>query len=162
VKIVADSSPLITLAKISQLEILPRLYRSIIITPEVYGEVAVAGTGLAVAAETATAKWIEVHPLRDTARLAGAQQELGLGIGEVSVILLAIELDADALLMDDRAGRRAAWNDTIGCVGVLEEAFRLKLIPDLRAAYRQLFMSGAFVSRRILEQSLENFNLLPL
>jgi predicted nucleic acid-binding protein len=125
----------------------------------------VAGAGLAAAAETTTAKWIEVHSLRDTARLAGAQQELGLGMGEVSVILLAIELNADALLMDDHAGRRAAWKkgvDTIGCVGILEEAFRLKLIPDLRAAYRQLFMSGAFVGRRILEQSLKNFNLPPL
>jgi len=66
--------------------------------------------------------------------------------------------------MDDRAGRRAAWKrdvDTIGCVGGLGEAFRLKLIPDLRAAYRQLFVSGAFVSRRIPEESLKNFNLLP-
>jgi len=98
VKIVADSSPLITLAKISQLEILPSLYGSILITPEVYGEVAVAGAGPAGAAETTTAKWIEVHPLKDAARLAGAQQELGLAMGEVSVILLAIELDADALI----------------------------------------------------------------
>jgi predicted nucleic acid-binding protein len=65
----------------------------------------------------------EVHSVKDTSRLSGAQQELRLGMGEVSVILLAIELDADALLMDDRAGRRAAWKkgvDTIGCVGVLE------------------------------------------
>lgn len=120
------------------------------------------GAGLAGAAEIAAAEWIEVHSLKDTARLAGAQQELGLGIGEVSAILLAVELDADAVLMDDRDGRRAAWKmgvDTVGCVGVLEEGFRLKLIPDLRVAYRQLFVSGAFVSRKILEQSLKNFNL---
>jgi predicted nucleic acid-binding protein len=165
VKIVADSSPLITLAKIAQLEILPQLYRLILITPEVYGEVAVTGAGLAGAAEIAAVEWIQVHSLKDTARLAGAQQELGLGIGEVSAILLAIELGADAIVMDDRDGRKAAWKmgvDTIGCVGVLEEAFRLKLIPDLRAVYRQLFVAGAFVSRRILEQSLKDCNLPPL
>ena len=164
-KIVADSSPLITLAKIAQLDILPQLYRPILITPEVYCEVAVTGAGLAGAAEIATVEWIEVHSLRDPARLAGAQRELGLGIGEVSAILLAIELGADAVLMDDRDGRRAAWKmgvNTIGCVGVLEEAFRLKLIPDLRATYRQLFISGAFVSRGILEQSLKSFNLPSL
>ncbi len=164
-RIAADSSPLITLAKIALLEILPQLYQSILITPEVYGEVAVTGAGLAGAAEIATAKWIEVHPLEDTVRLAGIQHELGLGIGEVSVILLAIELDVDAVLMDDRDGRRAAWKmgvDTIGCVGILEEAFRLKLIPDLRAAYRQLSISGAFISRKIVDQSLKNFNLPPL
>ena len=98
-KIIADSSPLITLAKIAQLDILPELYRPILITPEVYGEVAVTGAGLAGAAEI---------------------------------------------------------------VGVLEEAFRLKLIPDLGVTYRQLVISGAFVSRGILQQSLKNFNLPPL
>ena len=91
-KSVADSSPLITLAKIAQLDILPQLYRPILITPEVYGEVAVTGAGLAGAAEIATVEWIEVHSVKDTSRLSGAQQELGLGMGEVSVILLAIEL----------------------------------------------------------------------
>ncbi len=164
-KIVADSSPLITLARIAQLDILRQLYRLVLITPEVYGEVAVTGAGLAGAAEIAAAEWIEVHSLRDAARLAGLQRELGLGIGEVSAILLTIELDADAVLMDDRDGRRAAWRmgiDTVGCVGALEEAFRLKLIPDLRAAYRQLLLSGAFVSRTILEHSLKNFRLPPL
>jgi predicted nucleic acid-binding protein len=87
-KIDADSSPLITLARISQLEILPSLYRWIVITPEVYGEITVAGAGLAGAAEITTAKWIEVHSLKDASRLAGAQQELGLGMGEVNFILL--------------------------------------------------------------------------
>jgi hypothetical protein len=69
--------------------------------------------------------------------VASAQQEWGLGAGEVSAILLAIELRADAVLMDDRDGRRAAWKagvDTVGCIGILEEAFSLKLIPDLHAA----------------------------
>ena len=108
-KIVADSSPLITLAKIAQLDILPQIYRLILITPEVYGEVAVTGAGLAGTAEIAAADWIEVRSLKAAARLAEAQQELGLGIGEVSAILLATELDADAVLMDDRDGRRAAW-----------------------------------------------------
>lgn len=164
-KIVADSSPLITLAKIARLDVLSQLYSSILVTSEVYDEVAVKGAGLAGAAEIKAAKWIEVHSLRDPARLAGVQREAGLGIGEVSVILLAIELSADAVLMDDRDGRRAAWRmgvDTIGCVGVLEEAFRLKMIPDLRAAYCQLIDSGAFVGRKILEQSLSNFNSPPL
>ena len=164
-KIVADSSPLITLAKIARLDILPQLYRPILITPEVYGEVVVTGAGLAGAAEIARAEWIGVRSLRDPTRLAVAQRELGLGIGEVSAILLAVELGADAVIIDDRDGRRAAWKmgvDTVGCVGVLEEAFRLKLIPDLRATYRQLLLSGAFVSRRILEQSLKSFNLAPL
>ena len=116
-RIVADSSPLITLAKISQLEILPRLYNAILITlttPWV-GEVAGTGAGPAGAAEITTAKWIGVHSLKDTARLAGAQRELALGIGKVSASLWTIAMAAERF-------------------GVLEEAFRLKPIPDLRAA----------------------------
>jgi hypothetical protein len=31
--------------------------------------------------------------------------------------------------------------------------------PDWRAAYRQLFMPGTFVSQEILEQSLKGFQL---
>jgi predicted nucleic acid-binding protein len=106
---------------------------------------------------------------KDTARLTGAQQELGLGIGEVSAILLAIELDAEAVLMDDRDGRRAAWKmgvDTVGSVGVLEEGFRVKadsrfarrlsaVVPIRRfhqskdsGAESEKFQLAAFVARR--------------
>ncbi|MBI3646323.1 MAG: DUF3368 domain-containing protein, partial [Acidobacteriales bacterium] len=45
-RVVSDSSPLITLAKIGRLELLPQLYQAITITPEVYAEVVVSGAGL--------------------------------------------------------------------------------------------------------------------
>jgi predicted nucleic acid-binding protein len=83
--------------------------------------------------------------LKDSARLAGAEQE----VREISAILLATGLDAGAVLMGDREGRRRVgkWESiTIGGLGIFEQGFRLKLIPDLRTAYRQLLVSGAFVS----------------
>ncbi|MEH1951015.1 MAG: hypothetical protein V7K77_29280 [Nostoc sp.] len=44
--IVADSSPLISLSIIEQLEILPQLYQRILIPPAVWDEVTVQGAGL--------------------------------------------------------------------------------------------------------------------
>jgi hypothetical protein len=41
------TSPLITLAKIGYLDLLPQLYETVTITPEIYTEVVVSGAGLA-------------------------------------------------------------------------------------------------------------------
>ena len=46
-KVLSDSSPLITLAKIGRLDLLRELYSTVTITPEVYAEVVFDGTGLA-------------------------------------------------------------------------------------------------------------------
>ncbi len=50
--VVSDSSPLITLSKIDYLQVLPALYETVHITPEVYAEVAVTGAGLWGAADS--------------------------------------------------------------------------------------------------------------
>ena len=42
---VADSGPLICLARITQLELLPRLFAKILVPPEVWDEVTIRGQG---------------------------------------------------------------------------------------------------------------------
>ncbi len=153
--VVSDSSPLITLAKIERLELLPQLYGTITITPEVYNEVMVQGAGLEGSSQVATAQWIDVR-LSKIANLVGLQR-FGLGIGELSAIMLGRELKAGLVLIDDMKARKVAQEQglaVLGCVGVLEDAFSLGLFSDLPEAYRQLLASGAYVDRRILENSL--------
>jgi predicted nucleic acid-binding protein len=94
VKVVSDSSPLITLAKIGQLELLPQLYQRIAITRQVYHEVVVDGKGLAGSSEINTARWIDIQSA-STDDLAVAQQVSGLSIGELSAIQLGQEISAD-------------------------------------------------------------------
>lgn len=163
--VVSNSSPLITFAKIGRLELLHHLYDAIAITPEVYDEVVVAGTGLTGAIEVAAAKWIHVRQVEDPAALAANDLKFGLGIGELSAIILGKELNARLVLIDEIKARKVARQqglDVLGCVGALEDAFGLNLLPDLPQAYRQLLASGAYVDRRILENSLANLNLAPL
>jgi hypothetical protein len=165
VTVVADSSPLITLAKIGRLDLLNRLYQTITVTPQVYDEVVVRGSGLTGSAEIAACRWIEVKPVHDVAALASAQQKFGLGGGETSAIILSQELNAGLVLIDEIKARKVAREygmAVLGCVGILEDAFGLHLLSDLAQAYRQLIAAGAYIDRKILESSLKALNLPPM
>jgi predicted nucleic acid-binding protein len=103
--------------------------------------------------------------VREPAHLPSAQQRFGLGIGETSVIVLGRELRADVLLLDDMKARTLAKQEgmaVLGCVGVLYDAFALKLLPDVTMAYRQLLSSGAYVDRGLLDNILKVLSLKPL
>ena len=164
-RVISDSSPLITLARVGFLDLLPQLYEEITITPEVFAEVAIRGAGLAGAAQISSAMWIDVRALPKPGDLIVAQRRLGLGLGELSVIQLGQELKAEVLLIDDMKARKLAREGGIailGCVGVLHDAFGLGLVSDLTEAYRQLAASGAYVDRELLENILKLLGLPPL
>ncbi len=163
--VLSDASPLISLCRIGWIEILARLYHEVIITTEVHAEVVAAGTGRPGAVEIAKAGWIKVRSVSQPAGLANARQQFSLGLGELSTIWLALELKADLVVIDELKARTLARQKGLmlaGCVGVLEEAFRQKLIADLAEPYRQLLASRAYVNRAICEASLRGFELPPL
>ncbi len=59
--IIADSSPLIALALIEQLELLPRLYPHILAPPAVWQEVTGQGTDLPGAQAVSRCTWLEIQ-----------------------------------------------------------------------------------------------------
>lgn len=163
--VVADSSPLITLAAVQKLSLIRGLYGKVAITPEVFREVVEDGAGLSGSSEVIASPWIEVTPVTEHAQPAFLSPPAGLGKDELSSIQLASQVGVDLLLMDDLRARKYArlcGLPVAGCIGVLEEAYRLKLLPDLREAYLQLSESRAWVDRRILNSSLVLFGLPPL
>jgi uncharacterized protein len=95
VKVVSDSSPLISLAKIDLFDLLRKLYGTVSISAEVYAEVAAAGSGLPGSSEVSGASWIAVTHLRHAVDLTAAQERFRLGIGELSTLILAKEIGAD-------------------------------------------------------------------
>ncbi|MEH1807564.1 hypothetical protein [Nostoc sp.] len=58
--IVADSSPLISLAIIAQLELLPQLYQRILLLTAVWDEVTIQGVGLPGAQAVSQLTWLEI------------------------------------------------------------------------------------------------------
>ena len=103
---VADSSPLVILTKLGYLDLLSRVFPRVYIPSEVHHEVVVAGDGLPGASEVSAADWIQVKSVQNPAGLHSAQRRYGLGPGEMSTILLAKELGANPVLLDDYRARK--------------------------------------------------------
>ncbi len=163
--VVADSSPLIILAKLGCFDLLNKLYSRLYISAEVQHEVVVAGAGLPGASELAKSNWIELKPLQNQADLLAAQQKFALGVGELSTILLGKEILADAVLLDDYNARKLAKEEGLqvrGSVGLLETFYRRGYLADVRAAFQQLLTHNVYIDRRLLDRRLRSLGLPPL
>jgi len=162
VRIISDATPLVSLAKIHQFDLLEKLFGRLFITSEVYGEVVVAGAGMAGSEETSKAAWIEVHPIKNLASLLLAQKRFTLDLGELSTLVLAKEAGADLLLLDDIAARKLAKREGFrvqGTVGILEACYVRKHLSDLRQAYAALLANGVYLDRAFLDSRLRLFQL---
>jgi predicted nucleic acid-binding protein len=163
--VVSDSSPLIALAKIGSFSLLQNVYGEIYIPSEVYDEVVIAGVGLPGAIETSDSPWIHVRRIKNAVDLAASQVRFGLGVGELSAMILAKELLADLVILDDLRARKLAQREGFrvqGCIAILEASFRKGYLPDLRQAYDQMLKQGVYLNRELIGISLQSFNLRPL
>jgi predicted nucleic acid-binding protein len=81
---------------------------------------------------------------------------LGVDVGESEAICLAQEIRADAILMDDRAGRSVAMRcglAVVGTIGLLELAAVRGLI-DLPAALARLRQTNARLDPELVRAAL--------
>lgn len=162
--VVADSSPLIVLAKVNCFNHLNRLFPRLYITPEVQNEVVVSGAGLPGAAEVANATWIEVKQLENQTGLQSAAEEHSLGIGELSTILLGKEMQANEVLVDDFSARRLARSEGLfvrGTLGLLETFYLQGYVTDLRTVFQSL-KAHSYIDQRLLDLRLRALRLPQL
>ena len=153
--IVADTTPLSELAKVGRLNLLRDVYRQIIIPPEVYNE-AIAGTHPAVE-QVRLADWIEVRSVSNSQKVLVLKEAKKLGLGECAAIILAEELGAKRLLIDDRNGRREALSrnlPVIGIVGILLLAKQQGLIPEIKDILDALLAQETRISQRLYQYAL--------
>src|SRR5437016_5367721 len=131
--VVSDSSPLISLAAVGRLELLRDLYGAITIPRAVYQEVAMQDPARPGVLETQTFDWITCEAIVDPSIVTALQGRLD--DGEAEAIALAVELQADLLLMDERLGRIEAARfglRFIGILGVLIEAKAKGCLKEIR------------------------------
>ena len=163
--VVADSSPLITLARARYFELLQEFYGEVIVSREVHDEVTVAGAALPGADEMRRAAWIRVEPVPSALSPEVSAARTGLGAGERSIIHLASALAADLVLIDEERARRAAKTialNVAGSIAVLERGARLGRVDDLRSVYLSLLEQGIRYDRGLLDQSLARLGLAKL
>ena len=149
--VVSNTSPIVNLAVVGQLDMLRRLYGKVFIPQAVYDEIVVVGAGRAGAPEVKTAGWIEARQARD--RVLFTSLQLELDEGESEAIALAAELDADLLLLDERKARAIASRlglRFIGLLGILIEAKRAGLVPSVKPIMNELVHRAGFWIREDL------------
>lgn len=153
--VVADTSPLRYLILIEEIRVLPGLYGRVIVPPGVVAELNQERTPSVVREWlSARPEWLQVQAPQEA--LPSLQDVLG--VGEREAIALAAELAADALLMDDRDGRREAERRSLAVLGtlrVLADAAEHGLL-NLRVALDRLrqtnFRADEQLLRRLLAQ----------
>ncbi len=103
--VVADTGPLNYLALIGCAHVLGELFGSVAVPQAVYAELLNLGSPEAVRGWVLDAPgWLQVYPRNE----GEDNQLLNLDAGERGAILLAEKLQADLLLIDERAGRLEA------------------------------------------------------
>ncbi|MCS6918540.1 MAG: DUF3368 domain-containing protein [Fimbriimonadales bacterium] len=143
--VVSNTSPITNLHGIGKLSLLRQLYQQIYIPPAVYEELMEGvrqGDHPPLDAEW---EWIQVKTPSPTALLDTLR--LQLDTGEAEAIALGIELSADLLLMDERAGRRIAAQHGLtvtGVLGVLLDAKALGYIDAIRPLMERLKQQMGF------------------
>lgn len=141
--IISDTSCIILLNKIGELELLHSLYSNIVTTNEAareYGE--------------PLPPWVEIK----SAANFHYQQILELQIdkGEASAIALAIEMPESVLILDDYKARKIAENlgiEITGTIGVIVKAKIKGIIPSVIPILQKIKTTNFRLSEEIIQRA---------
>jgi predicted nucleic acid-binding protein len=156
--VIADASPLIALSLVGHLPILESLFGKVLVSPLVIKEVLTGHfergeDDIRAAFESG---WLVVCEAQEAAITLS-----GLDPGETQSILQAVTLmreGADVLLlMDEKAGRSAATEFNLACMGtaaVIAVAKRQGLIASATALFEELFKREFRLSQAVIREVL--------
>lgn len=140
--IVADTTCLIALERIDQLDLLRRLFSSVIIPPEVAREF------------KNPPEWLTVQDSSNQNILASLR--LQVDEGEAAAIALAFELKVK-IILDDKAARSLAKKlrlPVIGTIGLLLVAKQRALIHAIRPFFDDLERHGFYMTEALKQEVL--------
>ena len=113
-KVVSNATPIISLAIIDRLAFLEDIFKKIYIAEAVYDEIISARYP---GYKELDSRLFEVNRINDRESIAPLLNDLDLG--EAESILLASEIKADALIMDERSGYKIAQKKGLPVIGTL-------------------------------------------
>lgn len=150
-QIVINSSPLITLCKSAQEDLLPQLFESIIVPSSVWQEITAATHNDLAAALLPSLPWVKHEKFIAVPTLI---QAWDLGAGESEVLAYALKNPSFLAVLDDAAARRCARSlgiNSIGTVGLFILAKRRNLITAVMPCVQKLRDVGLWVSDDLIQ-----------
>ncbi len=152
--VVADTGPLIALAKVDRLPLLQVMFGQVYIPPAVHRELFVKIGPETGRLDLAAGQYILEKKLPPTPSNVQIATQM-LGPGEHQAIALAASLGRDTLLLiDDQAGRTAARRLNLritGIVGLLIRAWQSGRVEDVLSLLDEMRRQGYWLSDELLE-----------
>ncbi|MEA2068772.1 MAG: DUF3368 domain-containing protein [Verrucomicrobiota bacterium] len=151
--VVVNTSPLIALDRIGQLDVLTKLFVKIIRPQSVVDELNAGRKAYGGSDALFHAAWLETQ--KDPPEMILRKE---LGAGETAVIALALKAKADLVILDDLAARNVAVElglNVTGTLGVLLAAYKKGHLLDLSGVVNQLKASGFRISSELVTSILK-------
>jgi predicted nucleic acid-binding protein len=153
-KTVSNTTPIISLLKIDRLDLLKSLYTQIHIPVAVYAEIE-AGKAKGFYKDLSKIDWIKIIEIQNK---PAVKYFLDLDSGEAEAIVLATELNADLILLDEKLGRFHAKHADLkvtGTIGILLKAKTEGLIDNLKPLLHELTAKGVWINEKLIEEILD-------
>ena len=152
-KVIVNSTPIIGLANIGKLDLLRQVYDQITIPQAVYDELISPSVKKQVE-ENKT--WIRVKQIQDASQKQMYRAKLHAG--EVEVMILAQEQNADLVILDDNAAKKTAkflGLPVTGTLGLLLRAKREGYIKEVKPLMDDLSKDGFFIQDSVRQMVIE-------
>lgn len=155
-KVVLNTTPFLALSTIGKIHLLKIFYDEIIIPQGVYNEILAGGKGRPGYEEIKSIQWIKVKKIIN--EKAKDYLLLEIGEGEAETIILAEEINADLVIIDDYLAREIAKMRGLkitGTLGVLIKAKNKGLIKMVRPLVDKLIKKSFWFDGKLYHLILE-------
>lgn len=155
-KVIVNTTPLIALCHVGQLDILKKIYGEISIPQAVYRELSEKKDSVCKKQVDDSLNWIHVENIKN--QMAKSMFKTQLHDGEVEVMILAKEKNADLVIIDDSNAKKHAKYlklSVTGTLGVLIRAKRQGYISELKPIIQDMVEKNIFISEKLMKLCLE-------
>jgi len=149
--VIVNTTPIISLSILGLLELLKNMYGEVIVPSAVHKEVLAGGKyGIGVR-EYIDASWIQKKEIKNRAL---RKHYFDLDDGEAEVLVLAEELEADLVIIDEYLGRKYAeilGFKLTGTLGILLKAKEQGKIKAVKSLIEKLQQAGVWFSKSLID-----------
>ena len=161
--VISDTTPIISLMKAGQLELLQKMFSIVHIPNAVYRELVENEVYSEEIRMIQKCEFILVEEVENAKSVTILQNLTGLDAGESEAIILADEKQSDVLLMDEHKGRQVARKMGItitGTIGILAQAFDEDILTreDVERCIERLKESEIRISEKLYQKLREHID----